>query len=109
MMISIVKMYIKKGYREAAGKEIPYKIINGNSTSMALLNLGVEYIVVKIMVGVHNKSASFSERDFKFYSSLEMLDPMCHVWMALLQESDIEILFRERNGIAGHPNYRFKL
>lgn len=52
------------------------------------------------MVGVHNKSASFSERDFKFYSSLEMLDPMCHVWMALLQESDIEILFRERNGIA---------
>lgn len=67
---------------------------------MALLNLGVEYIVVKIMVGVHNKSASFSERDFKFYSSLEMLDPMCHVWMALLQESDIEILFRERNGIA---------
>lgn len=100
MMISIVKMSIKKGYREAAGKEIPYKIINGNSTSMALLNLGVEYIVVKIMVGVHNKSASFSERDFKFYSSLEMLDPMCHVWMALLQESDIEILFRERNGIA---------
>lgn len=108
MMINIVKMYIKKGYREAAGKEIPYKIINGNSTSMALLNLGVEYIVVKIMVGVHNKSASFSERDFKFYSSVEMLD-QCVVWMALLQESDIEILFRERNGIAGHPNYRFKL
>lgn len=101
MMISIVKMSIKKGYREAAGKEIfPYKIINGNSTFMALLNLGVEYIVVKIMVGVHNKSASFSERDFKFYSSLEMLDPMCHVWMALLQESDIEMLFRERNGLA---------
>lgn len=75
MMISIVKMSIKKGYREAAGKEIPYKIINGNSTFMALLNLGVEYIVVKIMVGVHNKSASFSERDVKFYSSLENVGP----------------------------------